>query len=108
MKEIVKQNKLNKDVTQQKSSMEMTQFQIKLHNFTFLFGPVTKTNDQNDVFACKISIAKVSSVFKWTDSLAPLKNFKTSDTFDPIPDTFDFEPSSDMLIINYLLAKMTL
>lgn len=38
MKEIVKQNKLNKDVTQRKCSMEMTQFQFKLHNFTFLFG----------------------------------------------------------------------
>ena len=90
MKEIVKQNKLNKDVTQQKSSMEMTQFQIKLHNFTFLFGPVTKTNDENDVFECKISIAKVSPGFQCTDSLASLKIYITSDTFDPIPDTFDF------------------
>ena len=87
MKEIVKQNKLNKDVTQQKSSMEMTQFQIKLHNLTFLFGPVTKTND---VFECKISIAKVSPGFECTDSLAPLKIYITSETFDPIPDTFDF------------------
>ena len=38
MKEIVKQNKLNKDVTQQKCSTKMTQIQIiKLHKFPFLW-----------------------------------------------------------------------
>ena len=90
MKEIVKQNKLNKDVTQQKSSMEMTQFQIKLHNLTFLFGPVTKTNDENDVFECKITIVKAITVFKCTDSLAPLKIYITSDTFGLISVTLSY------------------
>ena len=62
MKEIVKQNKLNKDVTQQKSSMEMTQFQIKLHNFTFLFGPVAKTNYENDVFESNVKFSSPKDV----------------------------------------------
>ena len=46
MKEIVKQNKLNKDVTQQKCSTEMIQIQIKLHKFPFLM---------NLIITCRIS-----------------------------------------------------